>query len=180
MSIMFCTDDYSNFNYMEATGIPMDSQKDDFPFLPSVLFLSKVHKPRPTSIKCLSLRNAVMWSILWGWNKIECTLHKPRKWCHYYACFLLHFYLTSGILTTQHALTVIDFWCQRVIITKSHTNKTATWLCMEYMRTTLVGEILTVQGQCWSCSFVGLSSVKSAQHSQNIPLQQHKMEQCGH
>lgn len=123
----------------------MDSQNDNFPFLPSVLFPSKLHKPRPTSTKCLSLGNTVMWSILWGWNKMQgvlCTACKMSAITLH--VFLQHLYLTSGILATQHMLTVIDFRCQRVSVTNSHMNKTATWLHKEHIRTTLVGEMLTV------------------------------------
>ena len=49
----------------------MDCQNVYFPFLPSVLFPSKLHNSRPTSTKCLSLGNIVMWSILWGWNEMQ-------------------------------------------------------------------------------------------------------------
>jgi hypothetical protein len=83
-------------------------------------------------------------------------------------------------LATQHMLTVIDFQCQSITVTNSHMNKTATWLHRAYIRTTLVEEMLTVQGQCWSSWSMGISSVDSAQHSQNIPLQWHKMQQSDH
>jgi hypothetical protein len=140
---------YSNFNYTEVTERHMDSQHDNFPFLPSVLFPSKLHTPRPTSTKCMSLGNTVMWSILWGWNKMQGVLCTSlENVCHYFACFLQPLYPTSGILATQNMLTVIDFRCQRVIVTNSHMNKTATRLHREYIRTTLVGEMLTVHGQC--------------------------------